>query len=298
MTVEVFANDFTTTLASGISSSVTTATIADALPTALQSGQFRILVQSADLSVEERMIAVKGASNTTLTITRAAEGSTAASFLTGATVLQVLTTGALAKTISDANASLAPLASPAFTGNPTAPTQPAADGSTKLASTAYSDRAATNAAGAVVVPAPSGTTPAIDGTAAVGTSTAFARADHIHPTDTTRAPLAPRSLAITTNTAAPAINITLYDEVDISGQSVAITSFTSGLTGTAVNGQVLIIRIAATSSNAIAWGASFVSSGSFSLPTALVSGKTITVGLKYNLTAAKWVCLAVDSTGY
>ena len=36
------------------------------------------------------------------------------------------------------------------------------------------------------VPAPSSTTPAMDGTAAVGTGTTYARADHIHPTDTSR----------------------------------------------------------------------------------------------------------------
>ena len=34
---------------------------------------------------------------------------------------------------------------------------------------------------------PSSTTPAMDGTAAVGTSTDYARADHVHPTDTSRA---------------------------------------------------------------------------------------------------------------
>lgn len=34
---------------------------------------------------------------------------------------------------------------------------------------------------------PSSTTPAMDGTAAVGTETAFARGDHVHPTDTSRA---------------------------------------------------------------------------------------------------------------
>jgi hypothetical protein len=36
----------------------------------------------------------------------------------------------------------------------------------------------------------SGTLPLIDGTATIGTSTRLARADHIHPTDTTRAPVA------------------------------------------------------------------------------------------------------------
>ena len=38
--------------------------------------------------------------------------------------------------------------------------------------------------------AASSTTPKMDGTAAVGTENAFARGDHVHPTDTSRAPLA------------------------------------------------------------------------------------------------------------
>lgn len=37
-----------------------------------------------------------------------------------------------------------------------------------------------------VIPSASSTTPAMDGTAAVGTSTNYARADHVHPTDTSR----------------------------------------------------------------------------------------------------------------
>lgn len=36
----------------------------------------------------------------------------------------------------------------------------------------------------------SSTTPAVNGTAAVGTSKRYARADHVHPTDTTRAAVA------------------------------------------------------------------------------------------------------------
>ena len=36
------------------------------------------------------------------------------------------------------------------------------------------------------VPAASSTTPAMDGTAAVGTGTTYARADHVHPVDTSR----------------------------------------------------------------------------------------------------------------
>jgi len=37
------------------------------------------------------------------------------------------------------------------------------------------------------VPAASSTTPIMDGTAAVGTSTDYARADHVHPSDTAKA---------------------------------------------------------------------------------------------------------------
>jgi len=39
------------------------------------------------------------------------------------------------------------------------------------------------------LPVASSTTPAMDGSAAVGTGTTWARADHVHPTDTSRAPL-------------------------------------------------------------------------------------------------------------
>jgi hypothetical protein len=79
--------------------------------------------------------------------------------------------------------SRAPLASPALTGTPTAPTPPGADNSTKIATTAW---VTTNAP---TVP-PATVAPIIDGTAAVGIATKYAREDHVHPTDTSRAPLA------------------------------------------------------------------------------------------------------------
>lgn len=78
--------------------------------------------------------------------------------------------------------SRAPLASPTFTGTPAAPTATAGTNTTQLATTAF-----VTAANAAQV----GTdTPLMDGTAAVGVSTLLSRQDHIHPTDTTRAPLA------------------------------------------------------------------------------------------------------------
>lgn len=82
---------------------------------------------------------------------------------------------------SDLNTALglkAPLASPTFTGIPAAPTAAADTNTTQVATTAF------------VVGQASSATPLINGTAAVGTSLKFARADHVHPTDTTRAPLA------------------------------------------------------------------------------------------------------------
>lgn len=74
--------------------------------------------------------------------------------------------------------SYAPLASPIFTGVPAAPTAAVGTNTTQLATTAF------------VLAQASATAPVADGTAAVGTSVRFARADHVHPTDTSRAPLA------------------------------------------------------------------------------------------------------------
>lgn len=75
-------------------------------------------------------------------------------------------------------AAYAPKASPAFTGNPTAPTPAVDDNDTSLATTAF------------VIGQAASVNPVMDGTAAPGVSTRFARADHVHPTDTSRAPLA------------------------------------------------------------------------------------------------------------
>lgn len=69
-------------------------------------------------------------------------------------------------------------ASPAFTGIPTAPTAAADTNTTQLATTAF------------VVGQAGGAAPVMNGTAAAGTSLRYARQDHVHPTDTSRAPLA------------------------------------------------------------------------------------------------------------
>jgi hypothetical protein len=78
------------------------------------------------------------------------------------------------------------LASPVFTGDPQAPTPATADNDTSIATTAFVK--AQTYATVASVPLPSSTNPVMDGVVAVGVGTTFARADHVHATDTSRAP--------------------------------------------------------------------------------------------------------------
>lgn len=71
----------------------------------------------------------------------------------------------------------APIDSPAFTGTPTAPTAPVDNNSLRIATTAWYMGQKETA------------TPVMNGTAAVGTSLKWAAGNHVHPTDTSRAPL-------------------------------------------------------------------------------------------------------------
>jgi hypothetical protein len=95
---------------------------------------------------------------------------------TNQAVTAVLTGGPTCTTITSAyvDSSIAGTASPALTGTPTAPTAGVNTNTTQVATTAF------------VLGQASSTTPNMDGTAAVGTSNTFARADHVHPTDTSR----------------------------------------------------------------------------------------------------------------
>lgn len=104
--------------------------------------------------------------------------------VTGAVVL-----GTTSLTFVNIQARYATLASPALTGTPTAPTASVGTSTTQIATTAF------------VIGQASAATPPMDGVAAIGTSTRWARSDHVHPSDTTRAPLA--SPAFTGNPTAP-----------------------------------------------------------------------------------------------
>jgi len=102
----------------------------------------------------------------------------------------------------------------------------------------------------------------------------------------------PRVLASTANSATPTLNTDNYDMMVITGQTVAITSFSTNLTGTPVNGQKLIIAITGTGAIGLTWGASFEAS-TVALPTTTVTTNRLDVGFIWNVATTKWRCVAV-----
>ncbi len=107
-----------------------------------------------------------------------ANGGTGATTLTGivlgngtSALTATTTSGGIAGAISDetGTGSVVFSATPTFTGTPAAPTAALNTNTTQLATTAF------------VIGQASSTTPNALGTAAVGTGTTFARADHVHP---------------------------------------------------------------------------------------------------------------------
>ena len=109
------------------------------------------------------------------------QGGAATPLMDGSAAVGTGTKWAREDHVHPTDTSRAPLASPGLTGTPTAPTPAVNDNSTKIATTAYVQGQA------------SSTTPNMDGAAAVGTGTTWARADHVHPTDTSRLPAAMQS---------------------------------------------------------------------------------------------------------
>jgi hypothetical protein len=96
----------------------------------------------------------------------------------------------------------------------------------------------------------------------------------------------------TTSSATPTIDTDNYDVYGLTAQAVAITSFTTNLSGTPVDGQKLWIYIVGTAARAITWGSSFESSTT-TLPTTTVSTNRLDVGFVWNAATSKWRCVAV-----
>jgi hypothetical protein len=100
-------------------------------------------------------------------------------------------------------------------------------------------------------------------------------------------------LVTVTQSATPAVNTDTGDIFTITGLAQAITSMTSGLTGTPVDGQKMEIRITDNgTARAITWGASFAST-TVTLPTTTVISTRLRVGFEWDAAAGVWACLAV-----
>jgi len=110
-------------------------------------------------------------------------------------------------------------------------------------------------------------------------------------TDTlTNKRITPR-VATVTSSATPTINTDNVDVYGLTAQAVDITSFTTNLSGTPTNGQLLRIYIVGTAARAIAWGSSFEASTT-ALPTTTVLTNRLDVGFVWNAATSKWRCLA------
>jgi len=94
-----------------------------------------------------------------------------------------------------------------------------------------------------------------------------------------------------TQSATPTINTDITDVAHITGLAQAITSMTTNLTGTPVEGDTLRIDITGTAARAITWGASF-ENGAETLPTTTVTTARLDVGFYWNTATSKWRCMA------
>jgi hypothetical protein len=101
-----------------------------------------------------------------------------------------------------------------------------------------------------------------------------------------------KTLALSANSATPAINTDKYDAVDITAQTAAITSLTAGLSGTPVANQMLKISFIGTGTFAITHGADFESS-TVTLPTTTSGTNRLDAWYVYNAATSKWRCVLV-----
>ena len=102
-----------------------------------------------------------------------------------------------------------------------------------------------------------------------------------------------RVSALSAGSATPAINTDTTDVVHITAQSAAITSFTTNLTGTPVDGDSLRISITDNgTARALTFGASFEAS-TVALPTTTVINARLDCGFFWNTETSKWRCVAV-----
>lgn len=101
-----------------------------------------------------------------------------------------------------------------------------------------------------------------------------------------------KRVVTTTQSATPTINTDNWDIFQITGLAQAITSMTSGLTGTPVNGEMIVIQITDNgTARAITWWASFEAS-TVALPTTTVISTRMDNLFIWNSVTSKWRILA------
>ena len=248
----------------------------------------------------EAMSVTSTGSGTNWTVTRGYEGSTAATHLNAAVVYHDISAAE-----ADSIAAMAPLASPTFTGTPAAPTAVVDTNTTQLATTA------------MVLAQAASATPVVDGTAAVGTSKRYARGDHVHPTDTTRAAAsaitnvdntsdATKNAAAvtvtnhrftrrvdaqaTTDTITP--EISTYDIFVRTAQAHALV-INNHSSSTPVDGDMMLFEILSDATiRAITYGNLYVAKAGIALPAATVASKNLTLLFIWRNDLTKWNLLS------
>lgn len=95
--------------------------------------------------------------------------------------------------------------------------------------------------------------------------------------------------------ATPTFNTDNCDVLHLTGLAVAITSMTTNLSGTPVQGDTLRIDFTDDGTGrAITWGASFEASGNTALPTTTVSNVRLDVAFVWNTVTSHWRCVGVS----
>jgi hypothetical protein len=96
--------------------------------------------------------------------------------------------------------------------------------------------------------------------------------------------------------ATPTTNTDNCDIAEFTGLATAITSMTTNISGTPVNGDLMeYMFLDNGTARAIAWGSSFADGGIFALPTTTVISVMLRVLVQYQTTASlnKWVCVGI-----
>jgi hypothetical protein len=96
-----------------------------------------------------------------------------------------------------------------------------------------------------------------------------------------------------TQSATPAINTDITDIASVTGLAQGITSMSTSLTGTPIDGDSIIVRITDNgTAQTIAWGISFEAS-TVALPTTTVASTMLMIGFIWHTTTSAWRCVAV-----